>query len=60
MQFFNQHHYFSDIRTYLGDAQKNKILDIISEGKEIIPYEKIVDMNAMILTPENNVLMVFI
>ena len=55
MQFFNQHHYFSDIWKYLGDAQKNKILDIISEGKGIIPYEKIVDMNSMILTPENNV-----
>ena len=39
MQFFNQHHYFSDIWEYLGDAQKNKILDIISEGKGIIPYE---------------------
>ena len=55
MQFFNQHHYFSDIWKYLGDAQKNKILDIISEGKGIIPYEKIVDMNSMILTPDNNV-----
>ena len=55
MQFFNQHHYFSDIWKYLGDAQKNKILDIISEGKGIIPYEKIVAMNSMILTPENNV-----
>ena len=39
MKFFNQHHYFSDIWKYLGDAQKNKILDIISEGKGIIPYE---------------------
>ena len=26
-----------------------------SEGKGIIPYEKIVDMNSMFLTPENNV-----
>ena len=32
---------------------KNKILDIILEGKGIIPYEKIVDMNSMFLTPEN-------
>ena len=37
IQFFNQHHYFSEIWKYLGDAQKNKILDIISEGKGIIP-----------------------
>ena len=54
-QFFNQRYYFSKIWKYLGDAQKNKILDIISEGKKIIPYGKIVDMNSMFLTPENNV-----
>ena len=54
-QFFNQRYYFSKIWKYLGDAQKNKILDIISESKEIIPYEKIVDMNLMFLTPENSV-----
>ena len=55
IQFFNQHHYFSETWKYLSDAQKNKILDIISEGKGTIPYEKIVDMNSMFLTPENNV-----
>ena len=55
IQFFNQRHYFSEIWKYLGDGQKNKILHIISEGKGIIPYENIVDMNSMFLTPENNV-----
>ena len=54
-QFFNQRYYFSKIWKYLGDAQKNKILDIISEGKKIIPYGQLVDMNSMFLTPENNV-----
>ena len=54
-QFFNQHCYFSEIWKYLGDAQKNEILDIISEGKGIIPNEKIGDMISMFLTPENNV-----
>ena len=39
---------------YLGNAKNNNILDIISEGKGIIPYGKIVDMNSMFLTPENN------
>ena len=34
---------------------KNKILDIISEGKGIIPYEKIIHMNSILLTRENNV-----
>ena len=55
VQFFNQHYYFSEILKYLGDEQKNKILDIISEGKGVMPYEKIVDMNSIFLTPENNV-----
>ena len=54
-QFFNQHSYFSEVWKYLGDPRKNKILEIIAEGKGIIPYEKIVDMNSMILTPENDV-----
>ena len=54
MQCFNQHHYFSEIWKYLGDAQKIKILDITSEGKGIIPNEKIVDINSMFLTPEKN------
>ena len=28
-------------------------MDIISEGKGIIPYEKIVDMNSLFCTPKN-------
>ena len=55
IQFFNQHSYFSDIWKYLSHSEKNKILKIISDGKGIIPYEKIVDMNSMFLTPENDV-----
>ena len=47
-QFFNQHSYFSEVWKYLGDP-------IIAEGKGIIPYEKIVDMNSIFLTPENDV-----
>ena len=36
---------------FLGNEQKRKVLDIIADGKGIIPYEKIIDMNS--LTPEN-------
>ena len=36
-QFFNQHIYFSEVWKYLTDSQKNKILDIIAEGKGLIP-----------------------
>ena len=32
------------------------MLDIISEGKCIIPYEKIVNMNSLFCTPENETL----
>ena len=51
---FNQLTYFSEVWKYLSDQQKNKSLDIIAEGKEIIPYEKIADMNSMFLMLENN------
>ena len=53
-QFFNQHSYFSEVWKYLDDSQKNKILVTIAEGKGIIPYEKIVNMNSMFVTPEKN------
>ena len=36
--------------------KKGKISGIISESKGIIPYEKIIDMNSMFLTPENDLL----
>ena len=52
---FNQLKYFSEVWKYLSDQQKNKSLDIIAEGKKIIPYEKIADMNSMFLMLENNV-----
>ena len=55
-QFFNQHLYFCEVWKYLGDSQKNKTLEIIAKDKGIIPYEKIVDMNSMFLTPENDLL----
>ena len=55
-QFFNQHLYFSEVWKYLGDSQKNKTLEIIAKDKEIILYKKIVDMNSMFLTPENDLL----
>ena len=38
------HHYFSTIWPYFSINKKNKILEIIAEGKGVIPYETIVDM----------------
>ena len=54
-QFLNQHYYFGEIWKYLSNAQKTKILDIISEGKGIIPFEKIVNMHSLFSTPENGI-----
>ena len=45
------HHYVQEVWYFLGNEQKRKVLDIIADGKGIIPYEKIIDMNS--LTPEN-------
>ena len=39
-QFFNQHSNFSEVWKYLGDSQKNKILEIIAEGKELYRMKK--------------------
>ena len=46
--------HFPQVWKYLGDSQKIKILEIIAEDKGIIPCENIVDMNSMLLTPEND------
>ena len=40
---------------FLGPKQKEKLLDIIANGKGIIPYEKIIDQNSFFITPENDV-----
>ena len=53
-QLLNQFTYFSEVWKYLSDPQKNKILDIIAEGKGIIPHEKIADMYSMFLMLENS------
>ena len=38
---------------FLGSKQKRKVLDIIAGSKKIVPYEKIIDVNSLSLTPEN-------
>ena len=52
-QFFNQHYYFSTVWPYLTQKLQEKVLDIITGGKGIIPYELIVDMNSLLLTPDD-------
>ena len=50
----NEHLYFPTIWPYLSLKTKEKILEIISEGKEIMPYEIIVDMESFSIKPEND------
>ena len=43
----------SIFRPYLSFKKKEKILENISEGERIIPYEIIVDMKSFFIKPEN-------
>ena len=52
-QFFNQHHYFSKVWPYFYSKKKEKVLDIVSEGKDVIPYELIINMESVFLIPGN-------
>ena len=49
-QYFNQHYYFSTVWPFLNSKKKEKILEIVSEGKGIIPYELIIGMESFFLT----------
>ena len=51
--FLNCHYYFSTVWPYLLINKKNKILEIIAEGKGVIPYEIIVDMESFFIKPDN-------
>ena len=52
-KFVNGHYYFSTVWPFLSLKKKEKILEIISEGKGIIPYEIIVDMESFFIKPDS-------
>ena len=52
-QFFNQHYYFSTVWPYLTLKLQEKVLDIVTSGQGIIPYELIIDMKSFLLTPDD-------
>ena len=54
LQFSVRHEYFRIVWQTLTEEIKEKILNILFEGKSMIPYEKIVDMNSLDLTPEKD------
>ena len=52
-KFLNEHYYFSTVWPYLRFLKKGKKFEIISEGKGVMPYELIVDMESFSMKPEN-------
>ena len=52
--FLNQHYYFSTVWPYLNSRKKEKILEIVSEGKGVIPYKMIIDMQSLFITPKKD------
>ena len=54
INFLNQHYYFSTVWPYLNSQKKEKILEIVSEGKDVIPYEMVIDTQSFFITPEKD------
>ena len=52
--FLNQHYYFSTVWPYLNSQKKEKILETVSEGKGVIPYKIIIDLQSFFITSEND------
>ena len=52
-RFLNEYYYFCTIWPYLNSTKWRKKIDIISEGKGVIPYELVIDMESFFITPEN-------
>ena len=47
-------YYFSTVWPYLNSQKKEKILETVSEGKGVIPYEIIIDLQSFFITSEND------
>ena len=55
LQFIIRHDYLGLVWKILREDQKEKILEIITGGKGLIPSEKIINMNSSDLKPENGI-----
>ena len=53
-KILNQYYYVCTIRPHLRIQKEDKISEIISDGKGIIPYEIIVDMKSFFITPDRD------
>ena len=52
--FLNQQYYFSTVWPYFISQKRKKILKILSEGKGVITYEMIIDMQSFFITPKKD------
>ena len=51
-KFLNCHYHFSTVWPYLPVNKKNNILEIIAEGRGVIPFQIIVDMESFFIKPD--------
>ena len=54
IKFLTNHYYFSTIWSFISGFDQEKILKVTCEGKGVIPYELVKDMNSFLLEPEND------
>ena len=52
--FIKNHYYFSTVWPFISPIKQQKILKITCEGKGVIPYELVKDMNLFFLKPDND------
>ena len=55
IQFITNHDYFSNVWKNLTVEQRKTIVEIISSGKGVIPYEKIETIHSLSVKPENGI-----
>ena len=53
-QYIEKHYYFSQVWLFLPPLIQEKILKITCEGKGIIPYEMVKDINSFLIKPEKD------
>ena len=51
-KFLNEHYFFSTLGVFIDKQTNKQKLEIIAEGKGVIPYEIIVDMESFFIKPD--------
>ena len=53
-QFIEDHTYFKYVWQTLKIDDRYKILDLVAEGKGVMPYEKVVNIDSLSSSPDQN------